>query len=156
MQSPWQDFTNKVNALFAADEDVSVAFYDEDKTIKLYVHGAAKADAIAQLLPGKVEFGNVEVSVDVVPDNTDSLATILKTAFAGNPIVADVITTGEGTPVVGEVAYLVMEAAVVQYWNDNLASPWGVSSMTAENIAKDVLESKNGLFICSDYDVEGE
>ena len=55
LSAPWDEFYNEVNELFKYDEEVRVVFFEEQKTIKLYVDNPAKAEALQKLLHQKKE-----------------------------------------------------------------------------------------------------
>lgn len=154
-RAPWFDLFHELEGLFAYDDDVTVDMDKVKLEIKLYVRGAAKAAALEWFLADRKAFGNIEVPVSVVPSNDgETTVSLLKTAFAGNPLVADIIAMPSETPVLGDVAYLVAEPAVIQYDGDNLASPWGIETVTVEEALKDVVADLNNLLISSDVQEE--
>lgn len=148
ISAPWYEHCHELDALFAYDEDVTVGEFDEDtKTVKLFVKGIDKANALAAIVKPTVEFGNDTLNVIVVPDNdgTPTVEDQLRNAFSGNPLFS-------GTCLLelygGTVTYAVFEPTVVQYWNDNIGSCFGFETKTVEDVARDVLDVD--AFICTD------
>lgn len=147
--APWYEHCHKLAALFEHDEDVTIGEYDEDTmTIKVYVRGKDKAEALGRIIAPEVNFdGKNVLKVVVVPDNDGepSLEDTLCYAFNGNPLYA-------GTATVelygGTATYAVFEPAVIQYWNDNIGSCFGFKTETVEDVAREVLNVD--AFICTD------
>lgn len=148
LSSPWLTYYHKLQALFNRDPEVTVVL-DEDKyEIKLFVDNAAKADALTQLLPEEVVFGNVTLTVTVVPSNkvTPAIA-LFQQAFKGNPALAYTKTvTG-----VGDVpfSYVVFDKTVVQFFNDDMSDVDGKCSTLYQDIAKEVFPDRPGVFFCT-------
>ena len=67
--APWIEYTNQVEALFKEDKDIVFSYDDGKKAITLRVNGEEKADALTQLLPAEKKFGNVAVTITVIPAN---------------------------------------------------------------------------------------
>ena len=95
LSTPWAIHAAEINALFGNDPEVHVKYDDYDCEVKLYVDNAVKAQAIDMILPDEVEFGNVELSIVVVPPNNDRLdffgkswKEIFDLAFENNPAYA--------------------------------------------------------------------
>jgi len=155
MQSPWVVYAKEVRALFEHDPDVIVDeptdLGDEGYNLKIRVHGNDKAESVAKVLPEDVEFGNVALHVMVIPDNDGKLTMLdhLRRAFAGNPVLVDVmeVPVVPGGPT---MAYALFAPEVVQIECDNAASPYGIVTTTYEGVAKDVLRVGLGIEIASD------
>ena len=71
LSSPWVNFYRELEALFAKDPEVKVVYDEEKNDVKLYVDNLAKADALAQLLPVERTFGNITITVTVIPANKE-------------------------------------------------------------------------------------
>ena len=155
MQSPWVVYAKEVRALFEHDPDVIVdeptELGDEGYNLEIRVHGNDKAESVAKVLPEDVEFGNVALHVMVIPDNDGKLTMLdhLRRAFAGNPVLVDVmeVPVVPGGPT---MAYALFAPEVVQIECDNAASPYGIVTTTYEGVAKDVLRVGLGIEIASD------
>lgn len=147
--APWYEHCHKLDSLFAYDDDVRVGEYDDEtKTVKVFVSGVDKALALEKIIKPEVEFSGVTLKVVVVPANDDepTVEDTLRYAFNGNPLFT-------GTAVVemygGDATYAVFEPTVVQYWNDNIGSCFGIETKTVEDVARDVLDVD--AFICTDF-----
>ena len=136
--TPWACYAGRVKALFKGDPDVFVDYDDEAKSIKLRVHGGDKADAISALMPAKMTFGNVELTIDVIPANEEPTeADLYRRAFAGNLAFVDV---AEGYGPAHDVAYALFMPDVVQLYEDDLSEFDGLKTMTYAELAKSVLD----------------
>ena len=150
LSPPWTTYYRKLVALFNGDEDVKIEYDNGDTTVSIYVEGEAKADAIERLLPKEVDFGNVTLTINVVPANTvDATLNDLKIAFAGNKNVTDIVTTGGGFGTF-PMTYVVFKKEVIQFFNDDLTDLHGLCSTLNEDIAKEVFGDINGVCFCTD------
>lgn len=148
ISSPWVIYANKLAALFDKDDEVAVDFDNEEKKVTVYVDNTVKADAIGQILPTEVQFGNVTVTIVVVPANSDvSEQQLFRQAFESNPVFSGVLVGT--TPMGGEVAFALFEPEVVQFFSDDIQSPYGLTTTTYESLARDVFGSKAGIGISS-------
>lgn len=149
--APWYVHVHKLGQLFLSDDDVQVAFDENTMTAKLFVRGTDKADALEKIVAPEVEFGNDTLHVIVVPDNDEEPTTeeLLQRAFAGNELfsgtVVDKLYGGNAT-------YALFAPQTVQFWCDNIGSCYGIETMTAEDVARSVLNVD--AFICSDLKAE--
>lgn len=152
LSSPWVTYYHALAAMFAEDPDVRVECGegDDDVSIRVYVEGVAKADALSKLLPTERTFGNVTVPVTVIPANDEPTAEeLFRTAFEGNPALSYCATV-EGV-MTNPVTYVVFRNCVVQYWNDNLGDVNGNVSTLYQDIARDVLSgAPSGSLFCTD------
>lgn len=147
--SPWVDFYRKIEALFAKDNEVKVMMDDETPEVKIFVENARKAEAIAYLLPEEKDFGNVKLKITVVPanDGIQSKFEAIQEAFIGNPALSYVWQAN--TPF-GEFDYVVFDANVVQYFNDDMRDVNGNKSTLYQDIAKDVIGEEANLCFCTE------
>lgn len=147
MSAPWECYVRELKELFAGDDEVNVTGpvkVGSDYRVKLYVANETKAEAIRKLLPEVKDFGGVRLCIDVPEANTTaSLQRLVEQAFAGNDnfVGASSVDTGATSNV---FTYAEMEAAVVQYWNDNLGNPHGLETKTLEEVARDVFQGGMG------------
>ena len=152
LSAPWDEFYNEVNELFKYDEEVRVVFFEEQKTIKLYVDNPAKAEALQKLLPQKKEWGKVVLLIEVIPSNkekkTELTRSIWSVAFTGNTAVSFIYTI-DGI-FSNTLTYVVFVNEVVQYFNDNLGDINGNRSTLYEDIARDVFGYVDATFFCTD------
>lgn len=155
MVSPWVEYYRKVEAFFEHDPSVTVVFDDEAKNLKLLVKGAAKADALSQLLPTEVTFGNVVMTISVIPANDkQSKVDLFRDALSGNEAL---VTIADITGVFANpISYVIFEKEVVQYWNDDLGDAHGIRSTLYQDLAKEIFgEDNEGVFFCTDVDYDG-
>lgn len=154
MVSPWVGYVEATRALFEGDSDVTVGDAtrtdDGDYRVVVRVRGQDKAESVSALLPAERTFGNVTLHVDVVPDNVRELTVSdhLRRAFAGNPLFVDVIETPL-SPVSFGATYALFMPQCVQYRSDDLGSPYGVTTLAAEEAARMVLSLPDGTFASS-------
>lgn len=150
LSSPWVNFYRELEALFAKDPEVKVIYDEEKNDVKLYVDNLAKADALAQLLPIERTFGNITVTITVIPANkeTTSKIQLFRTAFEGNGAFC-YTATAEGV-FTNPISYVVFENEVVQYFNDDLSDAHGVRSTLYQDIAKEIFENHEGIYFCTD------
>ena len=146
--APWVNYYREIEALFALDHDVNVAYDEENYTINVYVETDKKAEALTRLLPAEKQFGDVTIKTFVIPanDNDDSPISLFKAAFADNPAV-DYIRTVQ-TPF-GTFNYVIFIPEVVQYRNDDISDIHGLKSTLYQDIAKDVFTIP-GVFFCTE------
>lgn len=150
---PWIQYVNKLLALFGNDPEIKME-YDNDKVnLKIRVANEIKADAITQLLPVEKKFGNVALTIDVIPANElKTEASLFQNAFNGNPVFSYVF------PVEGAfsnpITYVCFKRRIVQYYDDNLGDPHGNTTTLCQTIADEVFGDRKGVFFCTD--TEGE
>ena len=152
LTAPWITYYRELNELFKEDSEVRVVYYDEEKEVKLFVENAEKAEALKELLPIEVEFGEITLVITIVPANNSirrspKQVSIIK-AFEGNPIVTDIeIISGVMT---NDLVYIVFKKEVVQYFNDDLGDINGICSTLYQDIAKRVFKGIEGVCFCTD------
>lgn len=147
--SPWVNFYREIEALFAKDNEVKVMMDDDVPEVKIFVENARKAEAIAYLLPEEKDFGNVKLKITVVPanDGIQSKFDAIQEAFLGNPALSYVWKAQ--TPF-GEFDYVVFDADVVQYFNDDMRDVNGNRSTLYQDIARDVIGEETNLCFCTE------
>ena len=149
--SPWITFARRVHKLFECDPEVKLEWDDEACKLKVYVSSQEKASALEKLLPSEKAFGNVVMTIVVIPANDQEPTEweLFQTAFKGNPAVSftDVIE-GAGF----HAGYIVFQPQVVQYYNDNIGDIHGIESTLYQDIANEVFEDHAGVFFCTDIE----
>lgn len=149
LSPPWALHYRKIVALFGKDPEIKIEYDEDTPEVKLYVSNQEKAEAITQILPSEVPFGNVVFKVSVIPENVNSVGvSVFQKAFNGNPILKD-IQTIDGI-FSNPVSYVVFEKGVVQFYSDNLADLNGITSTLYENIARDVFGTPSGVYFCTE------
>ena len=140
LSAPWITYFRKIEALFDRDPDVMVDFEDETTTLKIYVDNQGKAEAIDALLPDAIQFGNVEMGIQVIPANgTDPRLELFRKAFEGNEAVISIESVDDSVPLLGGNSYILFRPEVVQYYTDDLSTYDGFESTLYEDIADELL-----------------
>jgi len=150
LSAPWVTYYRKLEALFGKDPDIRIEYDEGEIEVKMYVENAAKADAIAQLLPTEKTFGSVVLKTTVIPANkpTASRAALIATAFEGNPAYSYGMTIDGVSS--NSFNYVVFKNEVVQFYNDQLNDINGNVSTLYQDIAKEVLGESEGIYFCTD------
>lgn len=154
LSPPWVIYANKISVLFGRDPEINIVstLNADAPEVRLYVNNAKKAEAIKSLLPTSVNFGNVILNIYVIPanDSGDDIADTIAVAFSGNPIFKKIVRNTELSEFQG--TYVVWAKEVVQFYNDSLASCYGLYSGLPEEIAAQILQcGEEGLvYFCTD------
>lgn len=157
---PWVTFINKVQALFDGDPQIACNVDDSSShpSIVLACNNGDKVNALMQLLPTEVPFGNIslKVIIDGVPSNRFFLTKkeLFETAFAKNPAFAYVVSPVDEGATWFDMVYVVFKNCVVQFFNDNLNDCHGVISTLYQNIAEEILTGKGAYGVYFNTDVE--
>jgi hypothetical protein len=149
LQTPWTEYANKVEVLFGKDPEIEIEYDDLGKKLTLRVDSPEKAEALETILENEVTFGNITLTVKIVPSNEvdRKMIDVFEKAFKGNPVVS-YIKSEEGMPF--DAGYVVFKPEVVQYFNDNLGDINGLKSTLYAEVAKDVFPEHDGVFFCTD------
>lgn len=160
LQSPWQQYYDKISLIFSEDEGVKVLYDESVPEIKLFVEDQTKASALESLLPDEIAFGGVTLTITVVPGNgkTDVCESYVIDALKDNPIVEDIkIVSGIFQY---DLVYVIFRKEVVQYYTDDLSDAYGNRTTLWQEIAKELFGESTGIFFCTsvhDYnDIECE
>lgn len=158
LSPPWVIWYRDVQALFQYDSDVRVIFNEEKPELILYVEDDKKAYALMQLMPHEKEFGNVKLTVSVVPANKTAnlkfdkkpITELYETAFKGNSafVAAKEIEGLFATT----VTYIIFRKQVVQYFSDNLGDYYGNRSTLFQTVAEEVFEPQADVYFCTDIE----
>lgn len=150
MSSPWVVYFRKLEAFFANDDEVKVKYDLDSQTIKIFVAGEAKAEALSQLLPTSKSFGNVTVRINIIPANLldPSKMALFEAALDGNKAVSYTRSISVGST--NDFNYVVFKPKVVQYFNDDLGDINGLCSTLYQDLAKDLFGSHPGIYFCTD------
>ena len=148
LSAPWATYCRKLEALFREDSEVTVKSGASDHSVTLFVENPLKAEAIRALLPSEVPFGNVTLTIDVVPaELKKDPSSIVRAAFKGNRAVSTVMHVS--TPLTGDHDYVMFKPDVVQFFNDDLGDPNGNESTLYQDIARELVQL-NGVNFCTD------
>lgn len=144
LSAPWITYYRQLDTILGKDPKIKVQFDEDDMVIRVYVDGQDKADALVALLPTKKSFGNVDVTISIIPSNQPTKKVdLLRKVFEGNPIFS-YASTIEGV-MVNPISYVVFQPIVAQYWNDNLHDPHGLVSALYEDLARDIFGETEGI-----------
>lgn len=149
LSAPWTIYARKAEALFKGDPDIRVEYDDGEHVLKLYVEDQRKADALSRILPTTKAFGNVTIGIQVIPANDDvSRLELFQRAFEGNGAVASVEAMVD--PHGFKQNAMMLKPEVVQFFDDDISSVFGLWTGTYEQVAKDVLEDcHDDVLVCS-------
>ena len=123
--------------------------HDGNYVIKLFVEDNTKADALFRILEKEKNFGNITVSIEIIPANpvsNMSACELFEIAFNGNYALYDVVK--QETPL-GTFNYVVFDKEVVQYPDDDISDLYGVKSTLYQDIAKDVFDKNLAVYYCT-------
>ena len=150
LSSPWVTYYRELENLFEGDPEIRVIFDEEKNEIMLYVDNAKKAGALNEMLPEKKVFGNVELTITLIPANgmTEPKGSLARAALEGNPALS-YIREVKGV-FTNDITYVVFRNVVVQYYNDDLGDVNGLCSTLYQDIAKRVFGETEGVFFCTD------
>lgn len=160
--SPWMEHYNKLCAFFQSDPSVTVIMDEDNMDVKVLVQDSHKATTLSFLLDGEKTFGDVTLSVSVIPANgvspdTSKYLKNLSTdenymqlfiyALTDNDILSDIRKV---RGVLGfDAVYIIFKKEVIQYFTDNIGDYNGVKSTLAEYIARDIFVQHPGVFFCT-------
>ena len=154
LSAPWQIYYKELCLLFEQDEEVRIIYDTDQQIISIYVDNPVKADAMYNALPTEKEFGNVTLTINVIPANKPNLKRVItqgsvyEDLFYKNPIVNDVVTV-DGI-LTNPITYVIFKKEIVQYFNDDLGDAHGMCSTLYQDIAKRVFEPESGIHFCTD------
>lgn len=162
----WDIYYQKINALFKNDALATVIYDRDNFKINIYVEDEKKAEALDQVLIHNVIFGSQELTINVIPANSEDRAPlpygvhkrsrvtynyprlIWDDVFYGNPLYS---YSRRYTGIYNNpLTYVVFTPSVVQYYTDSLNDINGFSSTLAQEIAKDIFVDGDGVFFCTD------
>lgn len=152
LSAPWHVYYKELSLLFEHDKEVRVVYDMDEQVINIYVDNAAKAEAMATVLPMEKEFGNVILTINIIPANKLNLRhtqdSVYKDLFYDNPIVNEVYTV-DGI-MTNPITYVVFKKEIVQYFNDDLGDAHGMCTTLYQDIAKRVFNPIDGVHFCTD------
>ena len=151
LSPPWITFAREVEAMFKDDPDVTVV-QEEETVLNIYVSKYDKCEALKDIVPAEKDFGSVTMTINVIYRSASKKTAeeIYNIAFEGNSAFKYACTVDLGT---NPLTYVVFKKDVVQYWNDDMSDPHGVTSTLYENIARDMFKSNSGVVFSTDSEV---
>lgn len=149
----WDIYYMQVKTLFADDEEVKVVYDRDSYTLNLYVDNDRKAEALAELMPEEMSWGNVTMGINVFPRNTlkttkMSTKELFSAAFDGNPNLAFVesVSLLYSNP----MTFVVFHPEIVQYYTDNMGDWNGFRSELYSDLPEEVFKEIPGVYYCTD------
>ncbi len=155
LSAPWDQYYEEIKCFFGEDELTHVVYDREHNTINLYVEGAEKATALDQLLIEEVHFGDITLSIDVIPANEDGFSDkefkgmeLFEKALGSNANFrfAHTIRLLFNNP----LTYVVFRDEIAQYYTDDLGDWNGFRSTLYQEIAKEIFVEMDGVHYCTD------
>lgn len=162
MSSPWVVYYREVQELFRLDPRVHVLYFEDTNELKIFVDNDRKADAIYRLMPNEKTFGNVTLKISVIPCSGDKLkscanidnSNLFDVAFYGNEAYSfSKVISGI---FVNDIIYVVFRNTVVQYFDDDLGDIYGQCSTLYQCLAKDVFNSIDNVYYCTDKEYKNQ
>lgn len=168
---PWITYVNQLSVLFGEDPEITIEYNNDIYRVELFVDNEDKAEALSRLLPVEKVFGNVILSIAIIPTNItfdseennatdfDAIALSYKdlfdTAFNNNPVYCESVTMSS-VFISNAITYVVFKNKVVQFFNDNLNDLHGNISTLYQEIASDLFRDTDlmGVYYCTE--VEGD
>ena len=151
LSPPWCTYVHYIESIFKGDPDVSIRYSEEDYLVQIFVDKEEKYEAIRTLMPSCKAFGNVTLTIQVVPADEDKaqkdILDVFKKAFKGNPNVKDIVSIEMFGATMN---YIVFKKEVVQFFNDDLTDLHGAESTLNEIIAKELFDGYIGINFCTD------
>lgn len=158
--SPWFEYYHKMKALFGEDPDINIVFDDELMELKFYVGSPLKAEVLEKFICPVVKWGDVVLNNIIIPGNREyykyvtgeemPVHEMLYYLFSGNPHFADILYID--TIFSNGITYVMFKKEVIQYYTDDLGDPHGITSILMEDLAKELLNSQEGVFYCTDVE----
>lgn len=157
LSPPWYTYHRKVQALFMRDPQVHMKDLAQisggNYSYMILVDDKAKAEAIKEILPQRVEMGGITIHADILGPDEDIVALtkkseleIYNTAFSGNPVFEKTLSTSYGP---FAASYCIFKKEVIQFWNDDLSDYQGNYNGLAADIARELLKSEHISFCTS-------
>ena len=159
LSSPWVTYYREVCEMFKNDPEVHVVYKGDENKICIYVDKTEKAEAIAQLMPDSIEYGNVKTIIEVIPANGElkllnvgqlNYVSVFETAFKDNPAFSFAKKV-QGI-LSNSIIYIVFKNKVVQYFNDDLGDVYGQCSTLYQDMASRVFKGIEGVFYSTDVE----
>jgi hypothetical protein len=166
----WYTVVSELKAFLGEDPEVTVTTdaADPDSVNVIVNNNCAKTAALASLLRLTYEIGAFVGHVYVrdqcgnafdplpLPTN-DALGTAAAVAFADNPRVCSVQSFD--MPFSGERVFVLVEKAVIQYFDDDIGDPYANANKLSANVLIDILDVDTDLgvstILCRDVEVVG-
>lgn len=178
LSPPWDAHMQMLKSFFKGDDRIEVEIgtekgaVEDAKTHKPlkgnWVIGTVKVSdadcciALKQALRRKVEFGNVSLAIDIIPANEDVEKAVQKKLKAGKKLMplAALKEVLKKNPAFSKlkmsrlgdrtICFCIFKAKTLQWYNDNLGSPWKIATCTYECQADRVFAEEIGAQFCTE------
>lgn len=147
---PWTTYYRELVELFKKDKEIFIE-HDEDKNvIEITTTKYEKSLALKKVLPCEKDFGGTKLKINIVykEPKMDAINAFKELAI-NNPVFKyTYVFPTSANP----IAYVVFAKEVVQYWNDDMSDPHGITSTLYENLAREVFAENLGIIFSTDSD----
>lgn len=158
IEALWYAMNKKVRALFENDPEVQVgdifqpdASARADVAFSIVVKNRRKLNAMKEMIPEFMEFGNVTLRVFVLDAEGEltgeTPAELLSAIFEGNTIVKDIKTCSDFAG--SEHTFLRFWPEVIQFFHDDISDYNGNWSGLAQDIAREVFVGNPFVHFCT-------
>ena len=147
---PWITYYRELVELFKKDKEIFIEFDEDKNVIDVTTTKYEKSLALKKVLPEEKEFGNVKLKINVIynePKMTEINA--YQELSKNNPAFKFTYVFPIDT---SYIAYAMFAKEVVQYWNDDMSDPHGITNTLYENLARDVFVNDEGVIFSTDSD----
>lgn len=145
LSPPWNTYQQEVKALFESDPDIEVGDVnnapdgsDFQYYFDMTVNNHDKFVAMLAVLPEIVNFGNVDLKINMIDRSSDEnpYISLYETIFQGNAHLKDIkkVQDFAGTT----HAYIRFKPEVIQFYQDDISDYSGNWSGLAQDIARDL------------------
>lgn len=137
LSAPWDIYFRKLEALFSKDQQIRIEYDRENIEIKLYVESVDKANALEVLLPTEKVFGNVTLTITIIPANKpENMPNAVDAAFKDNPIYKGMRTYQVNGATFNYACFIDTAA---HYYSDDISEYNGKTAALYNSLAKDVI-----------------
>lgn len=157
---PWVITCRKFEALFDGDPQIgcNINFSGDHPSIVLACNSGDKVAALQRIVPDEIGYGGVrlQVKIDGVPSNRafKNKKELFEVAFHGNPAFAYAVAPTEEGYSWFDMVYVVFNNCVVQFYADNLNDCHGIISTLYQDIAAELLCTKDTQGVYFNTNVE--
>jgi len=153
LSAPWIAYWRKLCALFEHDDEIVIGeiinsdLTDDGYCIDIKVYNHKKFEALQQLLPDRLVFGNVELSIYIseIPNDEEEETDYRKLftdLFDGNDIFDEFLTVIDRPR--SKYNFAVFKPQALQFYSDDISDPYGNKTMLAQDVARDVFTDMVG------------
>lgn len=148
LSPPWVTYYRELNELFKNDKEVFIE-YDEDKIeIKITTLKYEKSLALKKVLPNEKDFSGVVLKINIVYEEPKmDITGAFNELAVNNPVFKLVYSFPTST---NPIIYVMFAKEVVQYWNDDMSDPHGVTSTLYEAIARNIFTSRENVIFSTE------